>query len=290
VSDLNPVEIEELRGLRACAGKGRVLPGSGDEARLLELVRLEAGGARRAVTPEKWDRNRIQAFYGVGRRFTYEMEEIGTKMGIPTPWEDPVELGNWFAQARGKGLRRHPAPAPVSARIREAELAGMRSGPTVATGPTPVKSVEQPDLPVITDGESDVASTLKYFREKSHALQTLETQLRSEGRYSEASGIASELKEVHSARRQWEVSSAKIQLGDEQAQATRKAEMAAFAGELWQILRRAFLHAVRPEEKPAREAALNAAAAALPDLLQEHFGPAPDTILPLTNTATSTTL
>lgn len=284
---LTPEESAELAGLRAYAAKGKLVPGSDDQRRMLELVRLEGGGERVVVAAPKWDRERVQVFYGVKRRFTYEMEELGGKMGVAPPWEEPVELGKWFAKARGMGLRKKSPPASVDARIRSAEMAALKTAglPVVDDSPadSPVPSgsgkgkarppiAHQPELPVVEPGESDAAATLSYLRRKSHLLEQQEIQLRAAGAYDAAALIAAELKEVHHSRRAWELSVGKIRAGDEETQAQVKSHMALFAGAFWQIFRRAFLADCPPSEKPAREAVLNAVATDLPALLEEHFG------------------
>jgi len=273
-------ESAELAGLRAYAAKGKLVPGSDDQRRMLELVRVEGGGDRITAAPPKWDRERIQEFYGVKRRFTFEIQEIGEKMGIPPPWETPIELGKWFAQARAKGLRHRSPPPSIQSRIRSAELTSLKAAglpheeespppilpPPASKSPAKLK-LAQPDLPDIGTGHSKAADTLQYLEKRAYFL---EQQILAGN--DMAGLLSSELKDIHKSKREWSVSIAKIQANDEETQAQIKAQIAVFAGGLWQILRRAFLQGCSPTEKPLREAVLNNIATDLPDLLEEHFG------------------
>ncbi len=270
--------------MRSYAAKGKLVPGSDDERRFLELVRIEAGGERVVVVVARWERERVQEFYGQGRRWFYEMMEMGEKMGVEPPWEDPVELGRWFAKARGLGLRKKAPPPPVEARIRTAEVASLKAAglPVVdeAPGEAPASGKSrpkpppfaQPDLPVVGPGRSDAQATLNYLEQRAFFLEQQVLKLNALGRFDEAAVFAAELKDIHKDKRAWSLSTPKIKAGDEETQAQLKADMALFAGGFWQIMRRAFLTGCPPAEKPLREAVLNTIATDLPDLLEEHFG------------------
>lgn len=97
-------------------------------------------GVRLAIRPEspaEHPRDLIVGYYGVRRRFYFQMEFLGRKMGASPPWLNPKALGQWFYRARQMGLRKQPAPASLLARVQGTRPAAK---PARHAGKNPDKS------------------------------------------------------------------------------------------------------------------------------------------------------
>ena len=253
----------------------------------------------------------MAGFYGVKRRFYFESEAIGRDMGQAPPWEDPLELGNWFDSARAQGLRKKAPPSSLLERVTSARMGEkmvmpepaskpakvVKAVPKKKTAPVVVKKAAAPpsrrrvaapaegiptttrqappeELPFDDDdegGESDAAANLAYMRAEAFRLQREIARHRKRREEPSARVKSDQLKDVLSDLRQWEVSAAKIRQGDDDAYRAMTGKMAMFAGELWELLKRAFLRDCPPEEEKGRRAALNKAAESLPGLMESHF-------------------
>lgn len=212
-SSLTAREAAELDALKRLVGRGKILPGTPDWARYLQLVDQSSGPA--ADEPVDGAAFRLEAVAVTGRgamahlglyadgpnqaveRRLQRWRKLGAEVGSPAPLGDPVAMVTWYEAMRAAKHLKHSVPDLLL------EAAARATAPPEPPAP-PVRPLDPPmqSMPALAAPREDAPSA-EELSASSVLARLQDDEARLHRRYQQAvtSGASDAELDVH--RRRW---------------------------------------------------------------------------------------